>query len=197
MSIVGPGSEWFWAAAQFVVVVVSLAGIYRQLRAQASANAFHQMATLHDRWDSDRLVRVRLALALHLLHGADDDGVPPTMVPMADFFDDIAMLQEAGHLTRKEVWLDWNRTVEFWWTVLTPAIRQMRLLHPGEYETFERLNALMRKLDRVAGQANEFDPVTISRMLESFIAHLTAILRLDQESKAGVIPTAPEPSDSA
>jgi hypothetical protein len=32
--LIGPGSEWFWSALQFVVVVVSLVGIYNQLQGQ-------------------------------------------------------------------------------------------------------------------------------------------------------------------
>jgi hypothetical protein len=36
--VIGPGSEWFWAMPQFVAVVVTLVAIYRQLKAQGSAN---------------------------------------------------------------------------------------------------------------------------------------------------------------
>ena len=39
LAIFGPGSEWFWSMAQFVVVVVTLVGIYRQLRAQGGERA--------------------------------------------------------------------------------------------------------------------------------------------------------------
>lgn len=187
-AIVGPGSEWFWAAAQFVVVVVSLLGIYRQLRAQTSANAFHQLATLHDRWDSDRLTRVRLELALHFRHARDDPGIPLMMAPLCDFFEDVAVLEEGGHLRRKDVWLDWNRTVEFWWSILGPAIQQRRQLYPGDYEAFEGLNALMRTLDRSGGQVNTFDPITTSRILDDLIASLTVALRLEHESRAGIVP---------
>lgn len=189
--IVGPGSEWFWAAAQFVVVVISLGGIYRQLRAQGTANAFHQMATLQDRWDSERLIRARLALALDIRHGEDGTTDPPTLTQVCDFFDDIALLQERGHLSRKDVWADWNRTVEFWWTMLAPAVRQRRQLYPGDYEPFEQLNTLMRELDRKAGRVNTFDPATTGRMLDGLIVGLSATLRLEQESRAGVIPTSP------
>ena len=190
-AIFGPGSEWFWAMAQFVVVVITLAGIYRQLRAQASANAFHQMATLNDRWNSDHLVRARLALVLHYRYEEAGAGIPSLMRPMCDFFEDIAFLQERGHLSQGEVWANWNRTIEFWWTLLAPAILETRRLYPGDYESFERLNALMRKLDLTHGRVNEFDPVTISKILDDSVRTLTAALVLDQESKAGTIPTAP------
>ena len=34
LAIFGPGSEWFWSMLQFVVVAITVYGIYRQLRAQ-------------------------------------------------------------------------------------------------------------------------------------------------------------------
>lgn len=147
--------------------------------------------------DSDRLMRARLGLALGIGHGRDGGGIPPMISSICDSFEDIAILEESGHLVRSDVWADWNRTIEFWWPILAPKVHQRRLLYPGDFEGFERLNALMRKLDRAAGQVNEFDPVTISPILDDLIVNLTASLRLEQESRAGVIPTAPEWSASA
>lgn len=184
--ITGPGSEWFWAAAQFVVVVISLGGIYRQLRAQGTANAFHQMATLHERWDSERLIRARLALASHYRSG--DEGTRPPLVPICDFFEDIALLEERRHLSRKDVWEDWSRTIEFWWSVLAPAVHERRSLYPGDFEGFEGLNRLLLELDRKAGRVNEFDPATISRILDDLVEGLSASLRLELESRTGVMP---------
>ena len=43
LSLFGPGSEWFWSMLQFVVVAVTLLGIYSQLRLGRSANAFAQL----------------------------------------------------------------------------------------------------------------------------------------------------------
>ena len=189
-AIVGPGSEWFWAAAQFVVVVVSLVGIYSQLRAQASANAFHQRATLHERWYSGRLVRARLTIALDKRHPGPDSQVPKMLPFVADFFDDIASLEEEGHLKRSYVWHDWNRTAEFWWTLLYPAIQQRRVLYPGDYEGFERLARLMRDLDRKAGRVNSFDEQTVADILDDLIATLPAWLVMDRDLEAGVIPAA-------
>jgi hypothetical protein len=188
--IVGPGSEWFWAAAQFFVVVISLAGIYLQLRSQGTANSFHQMATLHDRWNSERLIRARLALIADV-RNRGEFGATPTLMPVCDFFEDIALLQGRGHLPRTDVWEDWNRTVEFWWTLLSPVIHARRRLYPGDFEGFERLDRLMREMDAKAGHTNEFDAATISTILDDMIAGLTASLRLEQESKAGIVPAPP------
>lgn len=50
------------------------------------------------------------------------------------------------------------------------------------------LNRLMRELDRKAGRANNFDPATTSKILDDLVVGLSASLRLEQESHAGVIP---------
>ena len=38
LAFFGPGSEWLWSMLQFVVVAVTLVGIYYQLRSSQSAN---------------------------------------------------------------------------------------------------------------------------------------------------------------
>jgi hypothetical protein len=108
--------------------------------------------------------------------------------PICDFFEDIALLEERGHLSRKDVWEDWNRTVEFWWSVLAPAVHERRSLYPGDFEGFERLNKLMQELDRKAGRVNEFGPATRSKILDDLVEGLSASLRLELESRTGVMP---------
>jgi hypothetical protein len=190
VTIVGPGSEWFWAAAQFVLVAVSLVGIYRQLKAQGSANAFQRLSTLHERWDSERLVRARLQLAIRLRHGPADK-VGASVIPVADFFEDIALLEAAGHVSRREVWLDWNRTVEFWWALVEPEIRRRRADYPGDFDGFETLRDRMVDLDRREGRENVFEPATIRRMLDDVIVALRERLQDELDAREGRLPEIP------
>jgi len=50
---------------QFIVVAVTLVGIYYQLRSSQSANAFTQLGALVDEWQGERLIRKRMALGSH------------------------------------------------------------------------------------------------------------------------------------
>lgn len=59
--LIGPGSEWFWAMAQFAVVAVTLLGIYFQFRLQRAANAFDQISRIHADWSSEQFTRIRLS----------------------------------------------------------------------------------------------------------------------------------------
>jgi hypothetical protein len=62
LALIGPGSEWFWSMLQFVIVAVTLVGIYYQLRSSQSANAFTQLGALVDEWNGERLTRKRMTL---------------------------------------------------------------------------------------------------------------------------------------
>ena len=42
------------------------AGVRRRSLKEGTANAFHKMAILHERWNSERLIRARLALIAHV-----------------------------------------------------------------------------------------------------------------------------------
>ena len=53
---IGPGSEWFWTAVSGLVLSVTFLAIWRQLRVQASANAFAQVAAFDAELNSERLV---------------------------------------------------------------------------------------------------------------------------------------------
>jgi hypothetical protein len=66
LTLFGPGSEWFWSMLQFVVVAITLVGIYVQLRQARAASAFNQAGALQEQWEAERMVRRRLAIAVAL-----------------------------------------------------------------------------------------------------------------------------------
>ena len=57
MAFIGPGSEWFWTALQFIALAITFFAIYRQLRAQRSASLFDQMTSWHREFDDVRFMR--------------------------------------------------------------------------------------------------------------------------------------------
>jgi hypothetical protein len=133
MAFIGPGSEWFWAMTQFIVVAITLLAIFLQIRGQSTANALQQLDSFNDRWDSDRMLRTRLELALHLRQGDGFDALYPFLTTFVDFFNDLADLREKGHVQTKYVWESWGRTIQFWWALLARTIEQGRLVEdqPG------------------------------------------------------------------
>ena len=64
MSFLGPGSEWFWTAVTAGVTLATLLAIYRQVLLQRGLKEAQQSEDLAREWDSERLLRARLAIAL-------------------------------------------------------------------------------------------------------------------------------------
>jgi hypothetical protein len=188
----GPGSEWFWAMTQCLVFTVTLLAIYRQLSAQRSANALQQIESLNEQWDGDRMLRTRLQLALHVRHGEGFEAVYPVLTAVCQFFEDLAVLQEKGHIDSQYVWVSWGRTIQFYWTVLKPHIEQGRVVEddPQGKSGFEALNGLMRQMDMKHGQ-QPFVPSAefINRRLDAMITRMTVLARMELDARSGVIPT--------
>ena len=192
LAIFGPGSEWFWSMAQFVVVVVTLLGIYRQLRAQGTANGLQKMQFLIDRWFSEGMTHARLVSALHLKQRLPIDGLEPSMGEIADFFESLSDLEAAGHLTTKDVHSMLGRSLQMWWALLAPAIEaESAVQRAPMYEGWGRLDQLENKLDAKEGYPFQLDGTTLPSILDRIIRVNSGMLRLAHDVRSGVIPTEP------
>jgi hypothetical protein len=58
----GPDSEWFWAMAQFYIIVGSLLFVARQIHLQRQANALTGLLALGQRWESEHMRAARAAV---------------------------------------------------------------------------------------------------------------------------------------
>jgi hypothetical protein len=191
--LIGPGSEWFWSMAQFFAVVITLLGIYRQLKAQGAANALGKMKFIEDRWDSDWMNHVRLLSALSLKHDNPPTRLEPAMTELANFWETLAQLLEGGHVRLAEV-AGWGRSCQMWWALMKPAIEAERALQQAPvYDGWERLERLARAYDTNRGVPFQLDSTTLPRILDYAIRVNAGRRQMTQDFKAGVIPTIPEP----
>jgi hypothetical protein len=193
--LIGPGSEWFWTALQFVVVVVTLLAIYRQLRAQAASNWLHRMEALQGRWDSAQMVHARLAAALWRKR---TDGGPPDFEAqvalnwLCGFFEDLGMLERQGYVAWDEVESGWGESLVQWWALLAPMIADFRSGTPGMSTAFGDFERLARRAEEAARRRGEDWSVPegqIPVILDVRIGRDTARLRMLRDIAAGVIPT--------
>jgi hypothetical protein len=125
------------------------------------------------------------------------DAIYPFLTGVCQFFEDLAGLREDGYVTTEWVRGTWGRTIQFWWIILEPSVRQGRIVEddPMGNRAFEALNGLMRELDvKERHQAWEPSPEFIDRRLDAMIAQITALLRMEQEAKSGLIPSPPTPA---
>jgi hypothetical protein len=193
-AIFGPGSEWFWAMAQFVVVVVTLLGIYRQLQAQASANAIGRLESLTKRWESRLLSLARVRAAMSLRYAEPQTGLTHEMFRILDFFADLGNLYREGHIGIREVDDNWGGSIQVWTGLMRDRIKEQRAIDgdPGLHADLEGL-ASQLSARRVArgGEAMQIDADSSAGWLDLAITRNIAALELMRDTESSDIPSAP------
>ncbi len=188
LALFGPGSEWFWAMAQFLVLTVTGLAIYRQLRAQGSANALQAQAALIARWDSPEMVRVRLAALLEFASGATGDS--DALILVSNFFAEMAALRTHRHIRPSDNWEIWSLQTQLWWAIVLPLIPAIRAKNEGIYGEFEELAGSMARLD-LEKRVPNFGRSDLESYVERQISRLMFRLRIESDARKGVIPTRP------
>ena len=173
--LIGPGSEWFWSMLQFIVVAVTLVGIYYQLRSSQSANAFTQLGALVDEWQGERLIRKRMALIVALRDGAAPADIPDSAATaVANYWEKVGALVRAGHIPASLIVEGMGFTND-WWGILAPFVQRQRTeyANPSLWEHFEWLAGTLVRIHPAAA----FDQPLFDRTLEERIAAYEADLR--------------------
>jgi hypothetical protein len=192
LALIGPGSEWFWSMVQFFAVLITLLGIYRQLKAQAVANALGKLQFLEDRWNADRMSYARLTTAQSLKTAKPAAGMEPAMIEIADFWEDIAGLLEDGHVRLTDL-QGWSGSCQLWWASLKPAVEAERVvLQTAVYDSWQRLEGLLRAHDLNLGEPIRLDVTTVPKFLDSSIRINTGRLQISQDLAAGRMPALPK-----
>lgn len=183
-AIFGPGSEWFWAMAQFLLVAVTLIGIYYQLRVARNANAFAQLDRITTEGQSERMCRNMLEIELALRGGVNPENIPTGPASfVADFWDAVGALVRAGHIDRRLVYEALGSSCQWWWAALAPESRRYRRetgdLTGGMH--FEWLAGVMAKMSRKAGMDHRFDDAYVAATLDRRIEMLRDKIRVAEE----------------
>ena len=175
LTLFGAGSEWFWSMLQFVIVAVTLAGIYVQLRQARAANAFAQANAMKQEWEGEQLQRRRLAIWIALRDGGPDTDLSGLAIPIGNFWDNIGGLVRAGHVELAVACAFLGGASPLWWSLLEPAVRtsQAEFGH-GVYENFEWFAAESDRYmrERGASQAEAFDRRRLIATIPKRIAEL-------------------------
>jgi len=167
LTVFGQGSEWLWTMLQFVVVVVTLVAIYRQ---------------------------VRLETLLHLRENgrADLDPVRMQMSVVANFFENLSDLDEEGHLRLDEIRNTWGASLQAWWLFVGRTITEDRTAtgDPRRYTGFERLARLSRREDERLGIDPGFHDNNFQDMLDHAIRASAQHVRLWHQVESSEEPSA-------
>jgi hypothetical protein len=187
--LIGPGSEWFWTGLSGIVLAVTFLAIYRQLAAARTANALARHIALNEEWDGNRMTYCRLAAALRLKAGDSDVGLVHLSAPICNFFESLHDLEQAGHLTEKEIEYGWGRSLQLWWALLSSTISSESERQGARfYEGFERLNRRMAELSQKAGAPMAFGESELPGWIDYVITANGERWKLEQEIREGRLP---------
>jgi len=194
VSFFGSGSQWFWTMAQFVALSITFVFIYVQVRAQAAANTFHQMDALNQEWDSDRMLRQRLALYEHIQkQGLDGEG-SHMLVGVANFCENISALARRGHIRRHIVYDWWGSVLLNHWLLCGGYVLFLRQKTGGRaiYHQWERVALEFQVFNVKSGYP--FGPMTVESAMASMVESVERIrllLEMAQVANTGSAPVDP------
>jgi hypothetical protein len=186
--LIGPGSEWLWSAAQFVVVAITLVGIYYQLRLQRAANAFEQIHRIAAEWNSERLVRAKLRVLRAAAFGAHDASAVGIV---ADFWEEVASLVRAGHVDLSIAYENMGQPLRFWWVLMEDETRRLRDMQGAmAWVHFERMYAVFERRSVGDERRLVIDRAHVTSGLPQRVQDYEDELRLLEELRAIPAPSA-------
>jgi hypothetical protein len=189
--LIGPGSEWFWSMAQFVVVAVTLVGIYYQFRLQRSANAFEQVNRIHDDWFAEPLLRARISAGKAARAGQDVPLGP--LATIGNFWESVASLVRRGHVDGRVVYESLGNSMRFWWSLTEEQTLRHRLGSESSdlMVHFEWLAKRFAQFAERDGTTGDFSRATLVAELDDEIPAWEDRLRILEASRALTIVQAP------
>jgi hypothetical protein len=184
VAFVGPGSEWFWAMLQFIVVAVTLLGIYYQLRLTRSANNFEQARRIAADVASERMARNQLEILLALQDGVIPEHLPEGPVTyIQDYWENVAGLVRGGHLEPALLDRFAGNSCRWWWAALAPNVRHHRVTagNPRDGENWEWLALILAKLEQRGGVDRVFGEIDIRSGLERGIERARSRIKVAED----------------
>ena len=179
----GPGSEWFWIMLQFVVVAVTLVGIYFQFRLQRAANAFDQLNRIVAEMEKESMLRARLEVARAIAAGE----APPegAMIAVANYWEKVASLVRGGHVDRTVLYESGGSGAPLWWAALADVARDVRKSRddPTIWKQFEWLAQTFTAHAERKKEPFAFDHDSVVRIFAAGIPGLEDRIRMLEESR--------------
>jgi hypothetical protein len=192
--LIGPGSEWFWSMAQFVVVAVTFLAIYYQLRLQRHSAAIEQVRGISREWNDERMARAKLDVLTLVRDGAEPATTLIAGGEIGDFWEDQGHLARAGSIDRRLIYDSLGPAVRTWWGILAQSAQVAReqANDRGVWIDFEWLAGVFAGFDRTAKEPATFDAAYIAQQLPGMIdSNRTAIERFDAQRAVIVRSAAP------
>jgi hypothetical protein len=179
----GPGSEWFWTMAQFVVVAITLVGIYYQFRLQRAANAFEHLNRIADEWEAEPMLRARLEIARAVAAG--DEAPWGALTLVGNYWEQVASLVRQGHFNERVFAETYGATAATWWGAMAGTTRRFRRDRedPTILENFEWIAERSSAFGAKAGAPRRYEQAALTRIFQAAIPGIVDLIRMAEESR--------------
>jgi len=179
----GPGSEWFWIMAQFVVVAATLIGIYYQFRLQRAANAFEHLNRIAAEWDAEPMLRARIEIARAVVAG--DEPPEGGLSLIGNYWEMVASLVRGGHVNERVFAETFGGTAAIWWTAVAGATQRLRRDRedPTFFKNFEWLAAKGSAFGVKAGAPRRYEQAQLTRIFQAAIPGMLDRIRMAEASR--------------
>lgn len=169
--------------AQFVVVAVTLVGIYFQFRLQRAANAFDQLDRIGTEWESEPMLRAKLQVARAIVGG--EEAPEGALTVIGNYWETVASLVRSGHVDGRIVYESVGGGTSFWWAALAGAARHVRGYRedPTIFESFEWLAGKFSGYAQKDGAPLVYDQATLVRIFTAAIPGLVDRIRMAEDSR--------------
>lgn len=156
-----PENEWVWHPVQATLVVVGFYLVSRQLRLARDQNSISHLNYFREVWNSDPLLRARLAVAEKTdQENSDLEGYEDVL---ATFMEDLGAAISVGQVNTEHVWSYYSYYIDGYWLLMKPKVIFYRK-HTSDPSYFEGFEALHRLSEKVARRHGTFP------MLESYLS---------------------------
>lgn len=193
LTLIGTGSEWFWTMVSGLLVAITFIIIFRQLRAQAAANALQRIETITRYWTSTEMVLARLRVLIALHDGTLDIKDDSRVDTVLSYFELLWDLRQRGYLDDSEIGYSFGTKVTAWWRYLEPVIRIQRSDEgdPDLWIGLEKLDEVVSRYDRQRQLSRQHvRTAPIETLVAGTITRETHRLQLARDVASGVIPIA-------
>lgn len=160
--------DQIWEALQFIVVLVSIVFVIRQLSLQSRSHIVTTVHILDEVWKSNPMLRTRYEVCKKWLNTpAGRPGVDAAVEYLFEYFEQIAIYYRVRALSKVVIWELYSWHMERYYEMYGEDIRALRVQRndPTLYSGIESLVQIIVAISRKRGAPTRFDRAA----LEDFV----------------------------
>jgi hypothetical protein len=186
-------SDWFWVMVQAIVVFVTLALIYRQVKLQTATHVVQTLAAMHQRWSEDSMLRARYSVCARYLAG--DKAFDGISEYIAEFMEELGGYVKMGAVPVGVMWDAQSWYLEHYYPMFKAGIESTRQTY-HDVTLYSNMESLFLQMSKHSAEKNAPNPERgegdLRRFAQSEVQVASAFLNLHIDDRA-IAPSDLEP----